>query len=71
MQHRPIAFGNPQTTFGGLFFTYWGIVFFFAWRKSDANWLFAFLNARGHAAFLAAVFLALGVIMLGVGFIGA
>ena len=70
-QRRPIVPGDPQTTFGGLFFTYWGTVFYFAWRRSDANWLFAFLNARGHAAIVSAVFLALGLIMLGVGFVGA
>ncbi len=72
-QRRPVAAGDAQTAFGGGFLLYWSVIFALAWRYQEHNWLFRFLNARGHAFIVAVGFGLIGtaLLLLGVGLFGA
>ena len=58
-RHNP-ARGDPRTLFGGAFFLYWAAVMYGSARTKTDDWLLNFLNRRGNALLLSALFGVLG-----------
>ena len=63
----PIAFGNPQTAFGGLGLVYFSTVVVIACRSKTDDWLFRWIRNSRRIHQVAVVFLVVGAALVVVG----